>query len=132
MSDTSIRPASPVIKHRVYPYRVSIKVAESDKHKMLETRNALRAQAQTAHGTAAATYPASAPSSSTGIPTLKHIGRDDDAEVDADGWITFDKPFNYFYAGKGPFVSQDLMQFPVSHPDDGLIDVVISERVRTK
>ena len=117
----------------MYPYRVSIKVAESDKHKMLETRNALRAQAQAAHGTATATYHASASAStSAGVPTLKHIGRDNDAEADADGWITFDKPFNYFYAGKGPFVSQDLMQFPVSHPDDGLIDVVISERVRTK
>ena len=127
------RPASPVIKHRVYTYRVSIKVAESDKHKMLETRNALQAQAQAAHGTPTATYHTSASAStSTGIPTLKHIGHDDDAEADADGWITFDKPFNYFYAGKGPFVSQDLMQFPVSHPDDGLIDVVISERVRTE
>ncbi|TBU50861.1 ATP-NAD kinase-like domain-containing protein [Dichomitus squalens] len=115
-----------VIKHRSYPYRVSIKVAESDKYKMVETLDAVRAHAQAVHGTAASPYNASAAPTSKGLPELKHIGPG--ADVDGDGWITFAKPVMYVYAGKGPFVSKDLMQFPVSHPDDGLIDVVISER----
>nr|VWO98681.1 Efflux pump FUB11 (Fusaric acid biosynthesis protein 11) [Ganoderma boninense] len=110
-------------QHRPYSYRISIKVAETDKDKMMQNREALRAQAQAIHGS-----PISTESSSTlpetGVPELKHIGPD----ADKDGWITFDKSFNYFYAGKGPFVSVDLMQFPVSHPDDGFIDVVIAER----
>ena len=92
----------------------------------MRNREALRAQAQALHGSPISTYSAST-LPETGVPELKHIGPD----ADKDGWITFDKSFNYFYAGKGPFVSVDLMQFPVSHPDDGFIDVVIAERVST-
>ncbi|PIL24066.1 hypothetical protein GSI_13817 [Ganoderma sinense ZZ0214-1] len=112
-----------VIRHRPYSYRISIKVAETDKDKMMQNREALRAQAQALHGSPISTY-SSSTLPETGVPELKHIGPD----ADRDGWITFDKSFSYFYAGKGPFVSVDLMQFPVSHPDDGFIDVVIAER----
>lgn len=49
-----------------------------------------------------------------------------------DGWITFDKPMSYVYAGKGPYVSKDFMQFPVSLPDDGLVDVVAQEIVSAR
>lgn len=58
-----------------------------------------------------------------------------------EGWITLNEPLLYVYAGKGPYVSRcvgifspaicqlepkrrDLMAFPVSLPDDGLIDIV--------
>ncbi len=90
----------------------------------MQNREALRAQAQALHESTISTYHAST-STQPGVPELKHIGPD----ADKDGWITFDKSVNYFYAGKGPYVSVDFMQFPVSHPDDGFIDVVISERV---
>ena len=58
------------------------------------------------------------------LPELLHLEK-----PQGDGWIEFEKPILYLYAGKGPYVSRDLMQFPVSHPDDGYIDVVIQERV---
>lgn len=59
------------------------------------------------------------------LPPLRYAGD----ITESDGWITFDKPVTYVYAGKGPYVGVDLMQFPVSLPDDGLIDVVIQEQV---
>ena len=108
-----------MFKNKPCSVKVSIKVAHKDKDKMLDDLKAHNVQPSEAPTPSAAT-----PS----LPDLQHIGSD----ANQDDWITFDKPFNYFYAGKGPFVSQDLMQFPVSHPDDGLIDVVISERVRTE
>ncbi|KAF9075253.1 ATP-NAD kinase-like domain-containing protein [Rhodocollybia butyracea] len=43
---------------------------------------------------------------------------------DTEGWTTFQEPLLYLYAGKGPYVARDFMAFPVSLPDDGLIDVV--------
>ena len=49
---------------------------------------------------------------------------------DEDGWVSFEKPILFVYAGQGPYVSLDLMQFPASLPNDGYIDVVIQERVR--
>ncbi len=58
------------------------------------------------------------------LPPLRFSGNGSSSE----GWITFDKPVTYLYAGKGPYVGLDLMQFPVSLPDDGLIDVVVQER----
>lgn len=53
------------------------------------------------------------------------------SQPDADGWVTFNRPLSYVYAGKGPYVSKDFMQFPVSIPDDGLLDVVAQELVRS-
>ena len=63
---------------------------------------------------------------STSLPPLKY--KDEDPEKD-EGWITFDKPICYLYAGQGPFISVDMMQFPVSLPNDGFIDVVLQEVV---
>lgn len=59
------------------------------------------------------------------LPPLLY--KDEDPSVD--GWTTFETPVMYMFAGKGPFVARDLMQFPVSHPDDGYIDVAIQEVV---
>lgn len=69
---------------------------------------------------------------------------------DSDGWTTFPDPILYIYAGKGPYVgrwvvhcgligggallifySSDFMAFPVSLPDDGLIDVMAMPVVRS-
>jgi sphingosine kinase len=63
-----------------------------------------------------------------------------------DDWLTFDKPILFLLAGKGPYVARfvaavchirhlppyapsDLMAFPVSLPDDGVIDIVVQELV---
>jgi len=56
-----------------------------------------------------------------GLPPLQY------SPTDAEGWTTIEIPLNSVYAGKGPFVSADLMHFPVSLPDDGLIDVTMFE-----
>jgi sphingosine kinase len=75
------------------------------------------------------------------LPLPKHSTNDE-------GWITFDKPLLYVYAGQGPYVARfvglqfqafhdlkvvisfsDYMTFPVSLPDDGFIDVSAQEMV---
>ncbi|KAJ8455326.1 hypothetical protein ONZ51_g12506 [Trametes cubensis] len=137
-----------VIRCKTHPLKVSIKVADSDKRKMVRDMQAARAQAQAAH--AALDTPDAEPpkaqsspppqqqeqaveasngeqqhqSESTGLPELKFA----DADVDDDGWVTFDRPLMYLYAGKGPFVGPDVVQFPVSLPTDGLIDVTLQDR----
>ena len=60
-----------------------------------------------------------------GLPPLVHK-----YESGADGWLEFDRPILYLFAGKGPLVARDLLQFPMSLPDDGYIDVVVQEKVR--
>ncbi|KAH8833669.1 ATP-NAD kinase-like domain-containing protein [Flagelloscypha sp. PMI_526] len=57
------------------------------------------------------------PVESTELPPLTHSG---DA---TEGWVKFEEPLLYFYAGKGPYVGRDLMMWPVSTPDDGLVDI---------
>ncbi|KAH9856959.1 ATP-NAD kinase-like domain-containing protein [Lenzites betulinus] len=113
-----------LIRHRSCPVKVSIKVAHADKHKMVRDTHAARAAAEDAHAYApsALTLP-DAPAGS-GLPPLQHA---DDRE-DGEGWITFDRPLVYLFAGKGPYVSSDVLQFPMSLPTDGLIDVTIQER----
>ena len=53
------------------------------------------------------------------LPPLKYSAED------VDGWVTFKEPILFAYAGKGPYVGRDYMAFPVSEPDDGLIDIVV-------
>jgi sphingosine kinase len=78
---------------------------------------------------------------SNDLPELRH-------SKDDDGWTVFDDQILYVYAGKGPYVgrfvtslnlfasrvklisNRDYMAFPVSLPDDGLIDVMIMPMVR--
>ncbi|KAI0374974.1 hypothetical protein BV20DRAFT_405217 [Pilatotrama ljubarskyi] len=126
-----------VIRHKTCPVKVSIKVAHSDKRKMVQDMHAARAQAQAAHAAQSdsasnaqkangdAPAAAAAPTldaSDGGLPPLQY------SEMDEDGWVTFDRPLAYLFAGKGPYVSRDLLQFPVSLPTDGLIDVALLER----
>ena len=115
-----------VVQRRSCPVKVSIKVAESNKQKMVSDLHTARTNAENRIKSLkpedGAALPAETPST---LPPLQH--RD---APRGEGWIEFDKPLLYLYAGKGPFVSRDLMQFPVSHPDDGFIDVVIQETVR--
>ncbi|GLB34908.1 putative diacylglycerol kinase catalytic domain (presumed) [Lyophyllum shimeji] len=99
-----------VIQFKSCPIQLSYKLAESDKVKMANDLRARRSGK------------ADAPPASTGesgpLPPLVNL------PDDTDGWTTYDKPILYVYAGKGPFVARDYMAFPVSLPDDGLIDVM--------
>ena len=114
-------------KNKQVPAKVSIKIAEQDKRKMVENLHASRAQAQATFNTTAVSETTNGEAATdTALPELKHTGA---APSDDDGWVTFDKPLTYLYAGKGPYVSADFMQFPVSQPNDGLIDVVLQVRV---
>ena len=57
--------------------------------------------------------------SSGALPALRHLPDDDE------GWMTFEDPILFVYAGQGPYVGRDYMAFPVSEPDDGLIDISV-------
>jgi len=129
-----------VIKRRACPIKLQIKVAQSDKSEIYKTFREARSQAIEGSSSSSSSKPAPPPSvsetdistsavvngdSASSLPPLKYAGVD----PDSDGWLTFDQPTLFVYAGKGPYVSQDLMQFPTSLPDDGYIDVVVQERV---
>ncbi|KAI0341603.1 hypothetical protein BDW22DRAFT_1429735 [Trametopsis cervina] len=114
-----------VIKHNKCPVKVSIKVVEADKHRMVERLHAAREESKLRkqpHESASGNDSAIATGPS--LPPLSHKD-----EPTGEGWITLDKPVLFLYAGKGPYVSRDLMQFPASHADDGLIDVVVQEMI---
>ncbi|CAL1704519.1 unnamed protein product [Somion occarium] len=123
-----------IARNRACPVKLQIKVAESDKKAMFQSFKETRARAisnsspqlvedSTADGNSETNGNANA-KDSTSLPSLRFHEED---PVNDEGWITFDKPVSYIYAGKGPFVSRDFMQFPVSLPNDGCIDVVVQE-----
>ena len=125
-----------VILFRSCPVQISYKLAEDDKVKMAEKACAQRLQGP----------PTSPPrKSSGGLPPLRYL------PDDTDGWVTCEEPILYFYAGKGPFVSRyvglslscsnllirrchcrDYMAFPVSVPNDGLVDIMTMPAVRAE
>lgn len=117
---------------------LSMKVVEQDKSQMVDALYARRRSA------------------SKGVPPAlpaSDITPSDDKQADGtdapEEWVKFEKPILWMVAGKGPYVSRcinlvylsapswtltlahlrSLMQFPVSHPDDGLIDISIQEVV---
>ncbi|KAK7693422.1 hypothetical protein QCA50_002990 [Cerrena zonata] len=124
-----------VVKRKSCPIKLYIKVAESDKNAMFDkfkeareaafSRSSSRAALNgngNGNGHAEPNGDAGTAELSTALPPLKY--KDEDPTKD-EGWILFDKPVSYFYAGQGPFVSVDLMQFPVSLPNDGHIDIAV-------
>lgn len=126
-----------LISHRTCPVKVSIKVAQSDKDQMVKDLRAGEAAAlrmQSATADAAGTNGTSevvsgdAPTEQTepGLPPLKYPF----GEQTGDGWVVFEKPILYLFGGKGPLVARDLMQFPMSLPNDGYVDLVLQEKVR--
>lgn len=128
-----------LIRHRSCPVKVSIKVAQSDKDQMVRDLRAGEAAAaqrmQSAQDSSAETNgggavqgTAPAEQADAGLPPLKYPF----GEYGGDGWITFEKPMLYLFAGKGPLVARDLMQFPMSLPDDGYVDLVIQEKLNRK
>ncbi|KAH6918534.1 ATP-NAD kinase-like domain-containing protein [Coprinopsis sp. MPI-PUGE-AT-0042] len=93
------------------PIQLSIKVAEKDKHKM----------AQAAHERNQGSSPlVDDGKDAHSLPSLKYLPDDE-----TDDWVTIDEPMLFAYAGQGPYVSRDYMAFPVSVPDDGLIDISV-------
>jgi sphingosine kinase len=106
-----------VISAKTYRFKISAKIDAADKAAMVE---ALRKYENSATNDE---HPrAEVESPSTGLPPLQYVD-------DHEGWSTFEGPILYFYAGKGPYVSRELMQFPVSLPNDGMVDLVIQGRL---
>jgi sphingosine kinase len=106
-----------VISAKTYRFKISAKIDAADKAAMVE---ALRKYENSATNDE---HPrAEVESLSTELPPLQYVD-------DYEGWSTFEGPILYFYAGKGPYVSRELMQFPVSVPNDGMVDLVIQGRL---
>ncbi|THV01005.1 hypothetical protein K435DRAFT_750573 [Dendrothele bispora CBS 962.96] len=120
-----------LIKFKPCDVQLSYKGVEMDKHQMFQTLQSRRAGTDASASLGLSTLPTSATSTSingnedhkddtsTGLPDLKY------STNDTEDWTTFDEEMFYLYAGKGPFVGRDLMAFPVSLPDDGLIDILV-------
>jgi len=106
-----------VITGKTYRFKISAKIDTADKTAMVA---ALRKHENSA--TDDEPPPAEVESLSTGLPPLQYVD-------DYEGWTTFEGPALYFYAGKAPYMSRELMQFPVSVPNDGMVDIVIQGRL---
>ncbi|THH33940.1 hypothetical protein EUX98_g262 [Antrodiella citrinella] len=125
-----------LIRRRACPIKIQIKVAHLDKNEIYKTFKEARSRAleasssDTIQPVPATEHSLIANGGSTvsSLPPLKYAGVDHEE----DGWISVDKPTLFVYAGKGPYVSKDLMQFPTSLPDDGFIDVIVQERITRK
>ncbi|KAJ7219297.1 ATP-NAD kinase-like domain-containing protein, partial [Mycena pura] len=102
-----------LIQFKPCPVQLSYKAAESDKDKMFDTLQKQRIKEK-----AVSSLESQSPEfDDTALPPLKYSTTDDD------GWTVVDKPLLYVLAGKGPYIGRDFMAFPVSLPDDGLIDI---------
>ncbi|KAJ6502527.1 ATP-NAD kinase-like domain-containing protein [Mycena sanguinolenta] len=98
-----------LVQFKPCPIELSFKAAELDKDKMFDS-------AQNRH-TKTTSYVAN-DQEGTALPALKYSTNDE-------GWSVLSEPLLYVYAGKGPYVGRDLMAFPASLPDDGLIDIAV-------
>ncbi|KAF8509268.1 ATP-NAD kinase-like domain-containing protein [Gautieria morchelliformis] len=108
--------------NRECPMKLEVKIAAQDKQKMVQAYRLSRSQAEVSTSHQSVSTDVDTQSSSRSMPALQHID-------DPEGWTLIDKPLAYVYAGKLPYVSRDLMQFPVAICDDGYIDIVAQERV---
>ncbi|KAH9969429.1 ATP-NAD kinase-like domain-containing protein [Lactifluus volemus] len=99
---------------KAYRFSISVKTGMADKSAMLETLQEYTSSAPHYE----APQLEELPENMTALPPLRYAN-------DTEGWTTFEDPILYLYAGKGPYVSRDLMQFPVSVPNDGMVDLFI-------
>jgi len=95
----------------ICPVQLSVKIAETDKHKMAAIAHA-RNLDDSIHVDQSNGDPPNGP-----LPPLQYLPEDED------GWHTIEEPLAWIYAGQGPYVSRDYMAFPVSLADDGYVDV---------
>ncbi|KAH7340253.1 ATP-NAD kinase-like domain-containing protein [Rhizoctonia solani] len=98
---------------------LSIKVANRDKAKMVETLQEFKAGPK----------PATSPTSALETPETTIAPRYVQEDVNGPDWFTFDKPVLYVYSGTMTYVSRDLMAFPVALPSDGMVDITVQELV---
>ncbi|KAJ7685209.1 ATP-NAD kinase-like domain-containing protein [Mycena polygramma] len=107
-----------MVQFKPCPVQLSYKAVEVDKDKMFDALQKRRQRDEANDPTASHSVPDVAVVG-TALPPLKY-------SADVDGWTVLDdsEPLLYVFAGKGPYVGRDLMAFPVSLPDDGLIDIV--------
>ncbi|KAG9318888.1 ATP-NAD kinase-like domain-containing protein [Chiua virens] len=110
-----------VVTRKICKMELSMKVVKQDKSQMVDDLYARRKSAVRG-------VPLALPMLDI-TPSDHKLGDEMDSSGD---WVKFDKPTLCMFAGKGPYVNRSLMQFPVSHPDDGLIDVSIHEVVSRK
>ncbi|KAI0322219.1 ATP-NAD kinase-like domain-containing protein [Amylostereum chailletii] len=107
-----------IVTRKTYPFSISIKALETDKSKISANLQAFhKKDAQHLFRTGAFV------DNEASLVPLQYISDD------TDGWLKMEKPISFLYAGKGAYVSRDLMQFPASIPNDGYIDVTIQEEV---
>jgi len=110
-----------LVQFKTCPVQLSYRLAEKNKQKMAEVVHA-RTKELASKYQSLQPISASEGNHTSSLPPLKHLTNDED------GWTTFDDPILYVYAGKGPYVGRDLMAFPVSLPDDGLVDLAVMSR----
>ncbi|KAF7363467.1 DAGKc domain-containing protein [Mycena sanguinolenta] len=96
-----------LVQFKSCPIELSYKAAELDKDKMLDSVQNRKTKT---------TSDSANDQEGTALPALKY-------STDDEGWSVLSEPLLYVYAGKGPYVGRDLMAFPASLPDDGLIDI---------
>ncbi|KAL0946846.1 hypothetical protein HGRIS_013014 [Hohenbuehelia grisea] len=105
-----------ILQFKPCPIQLSVKIAEHDKSRMAEALQ--EKQRRDDRSVVSAPLPDETSEEESALPSSS-ISMDD-----TDGWTTIEEPLLYVYAGKGPYVARDFMAFPVSLPNDGLIDVV--------
>ncbi|PVF95594.1 hypothetical protein CPB86DRAFT_863699 [Serendipita vermifera] len=105
-----------VVTKKVSPIEIEYILVEDDKNKMLETG---KSQGRGTHFVGEeSTLDLEAP-----LP-WQQDDRHPQASQEGE-WKRLDKQILYVYAGGFPFVSRDLMQFPLATPQDDHIDMVV-------
>ncbi|KAJ7774885.1 ATP-NAD kinase-like domain-containing protein [Mycena metata] len=108
-----------LIQFKACPVQLSYKSVQVDKDDMYAIYQKRRTETKANEATRKGLLePAT---DETALPPLKY------STTDEDGWTVVDKPLLYVLGGKGPYLGRDFMAFPVSLPDDGLIDLIAQE-----
>ncbi|KAI0035091.1 ATP-NAD kinase-like domain-containing protein [Vararia minispora EC-137] len=108
-----------IVTHKTYPFSISIREKDSDKHKMA---NDLREQLTKSPDELFLSDLGPEVEDSS-LPALLYADEDDSE------WTKIEEAVSYFYGGKCAYVSRDLMQFPVCMPNDGAVDLAIQRKL---
>ncbi|KAG9119579.1 sphinganine kinase lcb4 [Ceratobasidium sp. 392] len=102
---------------------LSMKVVQRDKLEMTRALKESKSPSALSSNVSSSTAPTSEELQASIAPRFL------EDDINGPGWLTFDKPILYVFAGTMPYVGRDLMAFPVSLPSDGLVDISIQELV---